>query len=76
MSEVKVVTDSTNCLPKELVQEYEIRIAPSNMVINGKRYRDDIDINPAQFWQLLPTLENLPTLSGPGPGTLYAILKT
>jgi DegV family protein with EDD domain len=68
MSNVAIVTDSTNCLPKDLIREYDIRIAPSNMTINNKNYRDEIDINPAQFWQMLPALDKLPTLSGPGPG--------
>ncbi len=75
MSKVKVVTDSTNCLPKNLVSELDIRIAPSNMTINNKNYRDEIDIDQAQFWELLPTLESLPTLSGPGPGDFMPHFK-
>jgi fatty acid-binding protein DegV len=38
------------------------------MTVNNKNYRDEIDINPEQLWQMLPTLDKLPTLSGPGPG--------
>ncbi len=68
MSKVKIITDSTNCLPKDLVRECDIRIAPSSMTIDKKNYRDEIDINPKQFWQMLPTLDKLPALSGPGPG--------
>jgi DegV family protein with EDD domain len=68
MAKIKIVTDSTNCLPKELIRQYDIRIAPSSMTVNKKNYRDEIDITPDQLWQILPTLDNLPPLSGPGPG--------
>ena len=68
MSKVKIVTDSTNCLPKDLIRQYDIRIAPSSMTVDKKNYRDEIDINPEQLWQILPTLDKLPPLSGPGPG--------
>jgi DegV family protein with EDD domain len=75
VSKVKIVTDSTNCLPKDLVREYDIRIAPSNMTVNNKNYRDEIDINPEQFWRMLPNLDKLPTLSGPGPGDFVSHFK-
>ncbi len=68
MAKVQIVTDSTNCLPKELIRQYDIRIAPSSMTIDKKNYRDEIDITPEKLWQILPTLDKLPPLSGPGPG--------
>lgn len=68
MSKVRVVTDSTNCIPKELIRKYEIEVVPVNMTINGKNYLDEIGITPEQFWAMLPSLEKLPTASGVGPG--------
>jgi DegV family protein with EDD domain len=68
MSKVKIVTDSTNCLPKDFIREYDIRIAPSSLTVDKKNYRDEVDITPEQLWQILPTLDKLPPLSGPGPG--------
>lgn len=68
MSNVRIVTDSTNCLPREVIKEYGIEVAPVNMTINGKNYLDEIDITPEQFWAIMPTLDKLPVASGVGPG--------
>jgi len=40
MSKVGIVTDSTNCLPKELIQEYGIQIAPVHLILDSNDYRD------------------------------------
>jgi DegV family protein with EDD domain len=75
VSNVKVVTDSTNCIPKALVREYGIEIVPVNMTINGKNYLDEVDITPAQFWTMLPSLDRLPTASGVGPGEFVHLFR-
>ncbi len=75
MPNVKIVTDSTNCLPGDMVREYDIRIAPSSLTVSGKVYRDEVDITPEQVWKLLPTLDSLPALSGPGPGDFVKIFN-
>ncbi|MFC2019098.1 DegV family protein [Chloroflexota bacterium] len=73
MSKVGIVTDSTNCLPPELIQEYEIRVAHYHVIIDGKDYRDLIDITPAEFYSLFPKLKTLPTTSTPSPGEYVEI---
>ena len=75
MSRVGVVTDSTCCLPEELVREYDIRIAPLILNINNRAYRDGVDITPAEFWRLFKGLDTLPTTSTISPGDFSAILK-
>ncbi|HUV53323.1 MAG TPA: DegV family protein, partial [Dehalococcoidia bacterium] len=44
MKKVAVITDSTCCLPIELVQKYDIRLVPLYIVFKEKSYRDGIDI--------------------------------
>ena len=39
MSNVAIVTDSTNYLPPDLVKGYNISVAPVGLVIIGKAYR-------------------------------------
>ena len=68
MSKVGIVTDSTNCLPPELNKEYDIRVAPVRLIIDGKDYRDQVDITPAEFWRIFKGLKELPTTSAAGPG--------
>lgn len=51
MSKVGIVTDTTSCLPPELVKEYDIRIMPIGLVIGGKHYTD-ADLTNDEFWKL------------------------
>lgn len=73
MSKVGIVTDSTNCLPAELIKEYDIRMVSLNLIINGKSYRDQIDITPAEFYRIFPNLKELPTTSTVSPGDFINI---
>lgn len=53
MSDIAVVADSLACLPKELVEEYGIRIVPVNIEYDGRIYRDGVDINAGEAYKLL-----------------------
>ena len=68
MSKVGIVTDSTSCLPADLITEYDIRVVPVGMVIEGKAYRDLVDITLAEFRSMMPNLEKQPTTSAANPG--------
>jgi len=72
MSQVGIVTDSTNCLPPELIREHDIRVGPVVLIINGKSYLDQVEITPAEFYRLFPTLDELPTTSGVPPAEFVA----
>ena len=52
MSKVAIVTDTISCLPAELIKEYDIRVMPISLSINGKAYRDQEEITPDEFWQM------------------------
>lgn len=73
MSKVGIVTDSTNCVPPELIKQYDIRVVPLGLVINGKAYRDQIDITPAEFYRIYKDLKEMPTTSTASPGDLANI---
>lgn len=53
MQEVAIVADSIVCLPSELVQTYRIRIVSIRLSIQGKVYRDLVDITPTQAYKFL-----------------------
>jgi DegV family protein with EDD domain len=52
VQQVAVITDTLACLPTELFREYDIGIVPLNIQYQGKVYRDWIDINPTQAYEL------------------------
>jgi len=67
MSNVVIVTDSTNCLPPHLIREYGIRIVSVGLVIDGKSYRDS-DLSNDEFWRLFYQAKKLPATSAASPG--------
>jgi len=68
MKKVAILTDSTCCLPRELVEKYDICLAPILIVYEGKSYRDGIDMSPSKVYKIMRKRKNLPTTSTPSPG--------
>jgi DegV family protein with EDD domain len=52
LQKVAIVTDSVACLPRELVEQYGIKIIPVNLYFGDKVYRDWVDITPSQAYEL------------------------
>jgi len=63
MKKVAILTDSTCCLPKELVEKYDICVVPLEIIYEGKSYRDGIDMTPGEVYRIMRKRENLPTTS-------------
>lgn len=68
MKKVAILTDSTCCLPQELVEKYDICVVPLLIVYEGKSYRDGVDMSPTEVYRIMRRRENLPTTSVPSPG--------
>lgn len=73
MSKVGIITDSTMCLPTELIQEYDIRFVPVHLILDGKDYHDRIDISPTEFWEKFESLKTMPTTSAVSPGDFVEV---
>ncbi len=68
MSQVGIVTDSTSCLPPDVVEEYGIHIVPVGLVIDGQLHRDGHDITLEEICRRFETFEKQPTTSAVSPG--------
>ena len=68
VKKVAVLTDSTCCLPQELLQSYDISLVPLLIVYENKSYRDGIDMSPGEVYKIMRRRENLPTTSTPSAG--------
>ncbi len=62
---MKIVTDSTCDLPKELVEEYGIEIVPLTVRLGDETFRDYFDLTPTDFYRMLGETEDFPTTSQP-----------
>ena len=68
MRKVAVITDSTCCLPTELIKKYDISVVPIYIVYKGKSLRDGVDISPGEVYKIMRRKKDLPTTSTPSAG--------
>ncbi len=64
---VKIVTDSTSDIPKQLAQELGITVVPIYVMFGHKAYRDRVDIGEDEFYDRLVRDSVSPTTSVPSP---------
>ncbi|MBI9111564.1 DAK2 domain-containing protein [Maridesulfovibrio ferrireducens] len=69
---VGIVTDSTCDIPAELIAEYDIRVAPLRLTIDGQEYIDHVTLTPEDFYKMLPKAEKALT-SQPSPGDMKRV---
>lgn len=74
MARVGIVTDTICCLPPELIKEYDIGIVPIALSINGKPYKDQVEITPDEFWKIFPEMKEF-TTGAPPLGDYIEVLK-
>ncbi|PKB78553.1 MAG: hypothetical protein BZY88_17850 [SAR202 cluster bacterium Io17-Chloro-G9] len=64
---VAVVVDSSCCLPEGLLRDWNITVAPHDLIIDGRSYQDGIDIQPQEFYRLLKNDQAKLSTSAPQP---------
>lgn len=62
-----IVADSTCDLSPEEAKAHGITIIPLNILLDGKEYRDQVDISSEEFFDLMEASENLPKTAQPSP---------
>ena len=67
-----IVTDSTSDLPQYLIDEYDLEVIPTILVLDGREYADGNGISRDQFYQRLPDMKTLPTTAAPSIGEFTA----
>lgn len=64
---IKILADSTCDLSQDIIKKYNISIVPLSINIDGKYYKDGIDIKANEFYNIIEEIENHPTTSTPSP---------
>ena len=75
MRRVGICTDSTCCLPPEVLRRYDIRLVPIILHHNGKSYRDGVDISAGEIYRIMRKREDLPTTSTPSAGDFLEVYR-
>ena len=63
MSKIALVTDSTSYIPKDLIDKYEISVAPQILIWGKESYEDGVDILPSEFYTKLKKATVMPSSS-------------
>lgn len=74
---MQIVTDSGTdaCLLNETLTDLNIHVVPLVVSLDGKSYREGIDISSDNFYKLLYETNSLPTTSQPSPGDFSDIYR-
>ena len=72
---VAIVTDSTAHIPRDWVEKYQIKVAPSVVIWDGDELRDGFDITPEEFFKRLAKSPTMPTTSQPTPAFFKEIYE-
>ena len=72
---IKIMADSTCDLSDEVLEKYDISVAPLTINIDGKIYRDRVDIKPSEFYGMMEALPEFPTTGMPSPAEYLKIMK-
>ncbi|QNF30567.1 MULTISPECIES: DegV family protein [Metabacillus] len=73
MSNVRIVTDSTIDVSKEILDEYEITVVPLSITIDNNTYTDGVDLTPSEFIKMMKQSEELPKSSQPPTGKFLEV---
>ncbi len=72
---IKIVTDSTSDLPKDLVEKYNIKVVPLSVNFGQESYLDGIEISNKEFYKKLRSSDKLPTTSQINPGEFVEVFN-
>ncbi|MCA1321555.1 DegV family protein [Bacillus tianshenii] len=72
---IKIMADSTCDLSNEVLELHDISLASLTIDIEGKVYKDRVDIEPDEYYGMLEALSVHPTTGMPSPMEYLGIIK-
>lgn len=61
MEKIKIITDSTADLPKEIYEKYDIEVLPLLINFGEESYLDGVEITPKELFERIEKEETIPT---------------
>ena len=75
MDNIQIVTDSTSDLPREVAEEYGIRVVPLAVNFGDEQYTDGVDLAAVEFYEKLRSGSTMPRTSQPAPGQFADVYR-
>jgi DegV family protein with EDD domain len=72
---VGIVVDSAACIPSDMAANHGIHVVPHVLIIEGRTYRDGVDMEPGRFYEILQRNQNVPSTSAPKPNDFLEAFK-
>jgi DegV family protein with EDD domain len=72
---VKIVTDTTSGLPREILKSMGIPLIPQIVCFGEESYRDDTELDTSAFLQKLKASTELPKTAAPPPAYYYPVFE-
>ncbi|EMG28312.1 hypothetical protein X560_1556 [Listeria fleischmannii 1991] len=73
---IAVVTDSTAYIPAELIEKYQIHVVPLSVIIDGVSYKEEVELQTADFYKKIKETDSFPTSSQPAPGDFISLFHS
>ncbi len=74
MRKVKVVTDSSSGLPKDVEKQYEISVVPIPIQVGEQSFKEGVDLSAEEFYERLDG-NIMPKTSSPSPGDFIEVYR-
>jgi DegV family protein with EDD domain len=75
VNNLKIITDSTCDLPKEIIEKYDIEVIPLEVTIDNTTYLDGVDIKLEEFLEKMEQSPEPPKTSQINPGRFFDVYK-
>ncbi len=72
---VKIITDSTSYIPKDIRVELDIEVISLNVIFGGRSYRE-VDLTGEEFFKELEEMDEIPTSSQPNMNEIKEVFKS
>ncbi len=72
---VKIISDSTCDLSKDLLEQYDISILPLHILLGEKEYEDGVNITPEEIYQWAEANKTTPKTSAPAMEEAVELLR-
>lgn len=72
---VAILCDSSVDLPDALLDRHHITVVPMQIVLDGRTYRDRLELRAEEFYRLARTAKALPTTSQPAPAEFLRAMR-
>lgn len=72
---IRIITDSSCDLPQNILEEYDIGVAPLHIRIDDEHFIDGIDLSHKAYYEKCAAAKDLPKTSQPSPGDILSLIQ-